>query len=176
MPPLSSDSCDPGPEDGEKKQAISMSFTRTGRKLSDSHRPNYRMRRGKSLRPTTFSMKRLKWSSSTTASVGTERRGNRPLLTKEDRKCGECTVSSTHIRLHLNGNKDGVVASDIATPLQPLNMWFKGSSCTNIVNKKKKGLLGLLSHGGSVCQATICSHVAFSTAASGSTDGCVLTG
>lgn len=134
--PLSSDSCNPGPEDGEKKQAISMSFTRTGRKLSDSRRQNYRMRRGKSLQPSTFSVKRLKWSSSITASVGIERRGNRPLLTKKDRKCGERTVSSTHIRLHLNGNKDGVVPSDIPTPLQPLNMWFKGSSHTNILNKK----------------------------------------
>lgn len=36
---------------------------------------------------------------------------------KKDRKCGERTVSSTHIRLHLNGSKDGVVPSDIPTPL-----------------------------------------------------------
>lgn len=69
-----------------------------------------------------FSMKRLKWSSSITASVDIERRGNRPLLTKKGRKCGECTVSSTRIRLHLNGNKDGVVPSDIPTPLQLLNV------------------------------------------------------
>lgn len=115
-----------------------MSFTRTGRKLSDSRRQNYRMRRGKSLRPTTFSMKRLEWSSSIPASAGIERRGNRPLLMRKDRKCGECTVSSTHIRLHLNG-KDGGVPSDIPTPLQPLNMWFKGSSRTTILNKKKGG-------------------------------------
>lgn len=149
-----------------------MSFTRTGRKLSDSRRQNYRMRKGKVCGRPLFLWR--DWSDLLPSLPASALKGEEIDLSSQ-KKAGnvesvQCPpLVSDYIWMGIRME----LSHQIYQPHCSLSTWFKGSSRTTILKKKKRGLL---SHGDSVCQATVCSHVAFSTAASGSTDGCVLTG